>query len=72
MLSSLSGGDEHQTAPTAHQVGSFSVRNSFLIVLVVRRSLRLCTISPQFGVAAYLRGLKDRTRLQMVAQVGVA
>ena len=53
--------------PTIHQVASLSVRNSVLIVLVVRWSLRLCAISPQFGVAAYLSGLKDGTRLQMVA-----
>ena len=67
IISSLNGGDEHQSCPTIHQVESLSVRNSFLIVLVVRWSLRLCAISPQFGVAAYLSGLKDGTRLQMVA-----
>ena len=51
---------------------SLSVSSSFLIVLVVRRSPMVCAVSPQFGVAAYLRGLEDRARLQMVAQVRVA
>ena len=57
---------------TIQRVLSLSVRSSFLIVLVVRRSLMVCAVSPQFGVAAYLRGMEDRARLQMIAQVRVA
>ena len=42
------------------------------MVLVARRLLTLRTISSQFGIPVYLGGLKDRTRLQMVPEVGIS
>jgi hypothetical protein len=42
------------------------------MVLAARWFLTLCTISSQFGIPAYLGGLKDCARLQMVAEVGIS
>jgi hypothetical protein len=55
-----------------HRRQLVAIHASLLMVIVARWFLTLCPIPSQFGIPVYLGRLKDRTRLQMVAEVGIS